>query len=152
MTERAMTDREFEKQLRKARTRGRAAEASPLRVVAARHDTDAGLIVAEFANGFQVGFPSSALSELEGIAADVLASVEVDASGEALRWEALDVDVAVLGLLARAFGASPFFRELGRRGGQVTSVAKAEAARANGAKGGRPVSKTAGKRRKRASG
>jgi hypothetical protein len=65
----------------------------------------------------------------------------VDPSGEALRWDAIDLDVAVLGLLFEAFESTPFFSQLGRKGGSAKSKAKAAAARANGMKGGRPRKK-----------
>jgi predicted Kef-type K+ transport protein len=64
-----------------------------------------------------------------------LASVEVLGAGYGLHWEALDVDFTVGGLLAGMFGTKAY---MARRAGQATSPAKAAAARANGAKGGRP--------------
>jgi hypothetical protein len=50
----------------------------------------------------------------------------------------LDVDVYVPGLVERAFGSRLFAAATGRRGGRRKSKAKADAARTNGAKGGRP--------------
>lgn len=54
---------------------------------------------------------------------------------------ALDVDVYVPGLVERAFGTRLFAAATGRRGGRRRSKAKAAAAKANGAKGGRPRNK-----------
>jgi hypothetical protein len=53
----------------------------------------------------------------------------------------LDVQLSVSGLLVDALGAATLAKELARRGGQSTSDAKADAARRNGAKGGRPASR-----------
>jgi len=72
---------------------------------------------------------------LEGATEDQLAGVEVLGAGSGLHWEALDVDLSVPALLAGLFGTRA---HMARRGGQATSPAKAAAARANGAKGGRP--------------
>jgi hypothetical protein len=55
--------------------------------------------------------------------------------GYGLHWEALDVDLSIPGLIAGIFGTRSY---MARRAGQATSPAKAAAARANGAKGGRP--------------
>jgi DNA invertase Pin-like site-specific DNA recombinase len=52
-----------------------------------------------------------------------------------LHWEELDTDLSVAGLLAGLFGTRA---HLARQAGSATSPAKAAAARANGAKGGRP--------------
>jgi hypothetical protein len=49
--------------------------------------------------------------------------------------EALDIDMSVPDLLARVFGTRS---HVARPAGQVRSPAKTAAARANGAKGGRP--------------
>lgn len=52
--------------------------------------------------------------------------------------EHIDVDVELSALLAGVFGTPAWMSELGRRGGRVSSVSKARAARANGVKGDRP--------------
>lgn len=67
-----------------------------------------------------------------------LADVEVGPGGSGLHCEVLDVDLSVPGLLFSALGRSQKLSELARIAGQVSTPAKAAAARANGAKGGRP--------------
>jgi hypothetical protein len=68
-----------------------------------------------------------------------LAQVEVDGAGFNLHWPTLDVDLYVPALVAGIFGTRAWMtRELARRAGLATSPAKAEAARRNGARGGRP--------------
>ena len=49
-----------------------------------------------------------------------------------------DADFTVAGLVAGVFGTRAWMAELGRKGGSVTSEAKAAAVRENGKKGGRP--------------
>ena len=68
----------------------------------------------------------------------VLRSVGISPAGDALSWRSIDVDVYVPGLIERTFGTRLFAAASGRRGGRRKSKAKAAAARANGAKGGRP--------------
>ena len=64
-----------------------------------------------------------------------LAQVEILGTGYGLHWDALDADLSIPGLLAGLFGTKAF---MARHAGRATSPAKAAAARANGAKGGRP--------------
>lgn len=61
--------------------------------------------------------------------------VEILGAGTGLHWEALDLDLSVPELLNGLFGTRA---QMARLAGQGRSEAKAAAARANGAKGGRP--------------
>ena len=66
-------------------------------------------------------------------------AVEVDELGFNLHFPALDVDLYVPALVSGIFGTRAWMtRELARIAGRTKSAAKASAARANGAKGGRP--------------
>ncbi len=67
-----------------------------------------------------------------------LADVEVTPTGSSLPWERLDVDLSVAELVREALGLEALHSLFGAAGGQATSPRKAEAARLNGAKGGRP--------------
>ena len=71
-----------------------------------------------------------------------LANVVVEGRGRALRWPDLDVDLSVPLLIAEALPIRSA-ASIGRRGGSVTSPAKAAAVRENGKKGGRPRKKSA---------
>jgi hypothetical protein len=62
--------------------------------------------VLELTNGFLFAFPVGSIPALTGAAASQLATVEIDASGGALRWDALDVDLSVPGLLLSAVGVA----------------------------------------------
>jgi hypothetical protein len=136
VTESSMSEAEFARQMKSARRRGKETGRAPTRIVSVHYANK--LIHVEFANGFRVSFPAKHLPELEQASEENLANVAVDPSGEALRWDAIDLDVAVLGLLFEAFESTPFFSQLGCKGGSAKSKAKAAAARANGLKGGRP--------------
>jgi hypothetical protein len=65
--------------------------------------------------------------------------VEVGPAGVGLPWDALDVDLSVVGLARLVLGSSALMRAAGSAGGSARSPAKAAAARKNGLRGGRPV-------------
>ena len=68
-----------------------------------------------------------------------LANVEVDGEGFILHWPALEADLFVPALVAALFGTRAWMAAASaRHAGAAKSPAKAAAARANGAKGGRP--------------
>lgn len=135
MAEQTPTDEEILAQLPAARARAReAAEAEP-RAVDAWYEAGDRLLVVELRNGCRLGFPPELVRGLGGATAEQLAGVEVEPGGEGLHWEALDADVSLPGLIARALGVQ---RWAAKYLGQATSEAKARAARENGRKGGRP--------------
>ena len=118
-----------------ALTRGKAIRLSEPRAVAARYDRARERVVVELTNGCTFAFPPRLAQGLASATEDQLAQVEVLGSGTGLHWETLDVDLSVPDLLAGLFGTKAY---MAGRAGQARSPAKAAAARANGAKGGRP--------------
>jgi hypothetical protein len=62
----------------------------------------------------------------------------VSAAGDALAHRSLKGEIAILSLVTAVLGSRRLSAAFARRGGQRTSKVKAAAARANGAKGGRP--------------
>lgn len=124
-----------DKQIDTALARGRAAASSEPRAASARYDRRLERIVVELTNGCTFAFPPRLAQGLEEATEDELSEVEVLGAGYALHWETLDADFTVPGLLAGIFGTRAY---MARHAGRATSPAKAAAARANGAKGGRP--------------
>lgn len=118
-----------------ARESGRLYRATQPHAVSARYDARSERIVVELTSGATFAFPPRLVEGLAGAAPVHLAEVELLGDGEALHWETLDVDYSVAGLVNGVFGTA---RWMAARAGRATSPAKAEAARANGAKGGRP--------------
>lgn len=141
MAKRRPTDAEILAQVPAARARERRERRQGLRASAARHDRSAGRIVLELTNGCQFAFPVAMIPALRSASPSELAAVEIDPSGGALRWDRLDVDLSVPGLLLSAVGVHERLRHLASLAGSVRSDAKARAARANGRKGGRPRTK-----------
>jgi hypothetical protein len=115
--------------------RGRIVRRHEPRAATARYDRESQRVVVELTNGCTFAFPPHLAQGLGQASADQLAQVEILGTGYGLHWEALDVDLAVPDLLAGLFGTKSY---MARRAGQTRSPAKAAAARANGAKGGRP--------------
>lgn len=122
-------------QIDAASERGERVRAHEPRALAVRYDGRLGRVTVELTNGCTFSFPPRLAQGLETATEDQLAKVEILGPGYGLHWEALDVDLSIPGLLAGLFGTKAY---MARRAGQATSPAKAAAARANGAKGGRP--------------
>jgi hypothetical protein len=127
-------------ELDRASQLGAASAKSEPRAASARYDRSTGRIIVELTNGSAFAFPARLGQGLEAATDDQLAQVVVRGSGYGLQWEALDVDLSIPGLAAGIFGTKA---HMARIAGRSTSPAKSAAARANGAKGGRPR-KTAG--------
>jgi hypothetical protein len=117
--------------------RGKRTRSSPTAVLRARYDAKDDRLVLDLHNGARVALPVEAIDELRGRSARELANVEVSPARDGLLWRSIDVGIFAPGLLTDFFG-SAVHAQLGSVGGRRTSAAKARAARANGAKGGRP--------------
>lgn len=89
----------------------------------------------ELSNGATFAFPPSLVEGLSGATPEQLAEIEVSPIGFGLHWPQLDEDYSVPGLMNGIFGTAKW---MATKAGRATSEAKAAAARANGAKGGRP--------------
>src|SRR5271165_2219566 len=134
-----------ENQLRRAEPVGRKMLQTEPRAIAAHFDRSAGRVVVDLVNGCAYAFPAELVQELRGASNDDLAGVEVDGVGFNLHWPRLDVDLYVPALVSGIFGTRAWMAsEFARLAGRTKSPTKAAAARANGAKGGRPR-KTAAK-------
>lgn len=133
-----MTAHWSDSQIAAAEARGRALLESEPHATAARYDARAGRVVVELSNGATFAFPPRLAQDLDGASDTALAEVEIAGAGFGLHWPGLDADLSLPAMLAGRFGTKAWMSELARRAGSVSSPAKAAAARANGAKGGRP--------------
>ncbi len=125
-------------QVENAVARGQLEQSSRLLAVSARYDTRKKLIVIELENGSSFAFPPQLAQGLADARSADLAQIELSSLGTGLHWPRLDADLTVEGLLAGLFGSRSWMRAHAAKAGSVKSPAKALAARANGAKGGRP--------------
>jgi hypothetical protein len=142
MAKRRLSDAEILAQVPAARAREAQQRKRGLRAASATYDRSARRVVLELTNGYLLAFPVRAIPALKAATATQLGAVEIDPSGGSLRWDALDVDLSVPGLLFSAVGIDERLRHFAGLAGRVRSDAKARAARANGRKGGRPRKKT----------
>jgi Protein of unknown function (DUF2442) len=122
-----------------AERRGQRSLRSEPRARTVRYDRRTGRVHVELTNGCTFAFPARNAEGLERARDAELAQVKILGLGLGLHWERLDVDLSVPGLLAGLFGTKVYMdRQRAARAGAARSVAKAAAARRNGAKGGRP--------------
>lgn len=129
---RMLTEEEVQAQLDEAYSR--PARPAGLLVVQASYDPGRRRVMVEMNNGCTFGFPVDLVPGTRDATPEQLARIDIH-DGEALVWEELDTDTDVRGILLKAFDVKAW---AARYLGSATSPAKAEAARENGKKGGRP--------------
>lgn len=105
------------------------------RAVQASYDEGRGRVMVEFDNGCLLGFPVDLVTYAREAPPEMLAGVQVMFGGTTVGWPDLGACINLMGMMLRAFRAKAW---AGRYLGTATSEAKAEAARRNGRKGGRP--------------
>ena len=144
MAKRRTSTAEILAQLPAARAREARERQSGRRAVSAYYDRRATRVMIELTSGYVFGFPVQTVAALRKASVAQLAAVEVTPGGSGLHWEELDADLSVAGLLLSSVGRRQKASELARLAGQTKTTAKAAAARANGAKGGRPRKASSG--------
>ncbi|HEU0012031.1 MAG TPA: DUF2442 domain-containing protein [Longimicrobium sp.] len=99
-------------------------------------DAERHTVFVKLTSGSWFGFDVRGIPELRGATPEQLAAVEIQPfSRDALRWDELDVDISLPGLIFEQLNVG---RWAGKWAGARTSEAKRAAARENGKKGGRP--------------
>lgn len=92
-----------------------------------------------FADGTGVLLPVNLFPEFNGFEVEDYADLKVGLSGTALCHEARDLHVSIAGMISASESLMNMAASVvSSRNGRQSSAAKAEAARANGKKGGRP--------------
>jgi hypothetical protein len=106
----------------------------------AHYDRKTRMLAITLASGVAVQLPIRLLPALRRVSDDNRLKLTVSPGGTGIRWDAIDADYELSGLLAAAIWPKPraAMRVMGQTGGRATSDAKVRAARENGAKGGRP--------------
>ncbi len=118
--------------------RGQVEQASAVRAESAHYDARKKLIVLALSNGSTFAFPPNLAQGLAQASPADLADIQVTPLGIGLHWPKLNADLTVEGLLLGMFGSRSWMRAHASKAGSVKSAAKTQAAKANGAKGGRP--------------
>jgi len=138
MTTRSWIRNELKRNLEKANRAGQVAAKTEPRAIEAKYLPASRQLRVRMANGASLSLPVSVIPELRAATRAQLIDIEILSGGDGLHWEALDFTISVPGLVASLFGPALWMSELGRLGGTRSTVAKAEAARRNGLRGGRP--------------
>jgi hypothetical protein len=130
-----------EAELDAAAQRGREQLASAPLAASARYDAATERLILELKNGSTLMVPVGLIQGLANATDEQRGDIDLWGDGYALRWDSLDLDFTVPGLVSGIFGTRRYMASLA---GRATSPAKTVAARANGAKGGRPRKRAAG--------
>ncbi len=101
-----------DKELARAAAAGKRLSRLEPRAASARYDAGSRMIVVALRNGCTFSFPASLGQGLEHASDAELAEVRVEGEGYGLHWAALDVDLAVPGLLAGRFGSEKHMARL----------------------------------------
>jgi hypothetical protein len=96
------------------------------------------LLIVTLSNHRRLVLPIEDLQGLGGATHQQLQHHELLGGGTGISFPDLDVDLYVPALIEGVYGNRRWMAQLGREGGKARTAAKREAARANGAKGGRP--------------
>lgn len=132
-------DKEFRRQYLEANRRAKEMRANHPMAIAAQYNRKAHRVVISLSNRLEVMFNPADVEGLEDGTASQLAEIEITPSGFGLHFPKLDADLYVPAILEGFLGSRKWMAaRLGAQGGKVRTKAKAAAARANGALGGRP--------------
>lgn len=127
------TDEEIEAALERAKLHDNDPLARTVRYVP-QHN----LLIVGLNNGRRLVLPIEDVPELEGATKEVFQNWELLGRGTAINFPDIDVALPVDGLIEGVYGTRRWMGQLGTKGGSAKTAAKRRAARANGAKGGRP--------------
>jgi hypothetical protein len=141
-----VTDAHIDAAIEAARKR----EATATKIVGARYDAEHDALVTDLSTGASLIVPRRAIPGFAKADPASLADIAVNPGAESLWSDTVDDGVLLDQLLEIAAGSEHIKTLGGRISGRARTPAKAAAARANGAKGGRPRKKTAVKKRRRA--
>ncbi len=127
------TDAEIETALNRARLHDSDPVAQKVEHVAGLN-----LLIVGLSNQRRLVLPVEDLQGLEHATHEQLENYELPGRGTGISFPALDADFYVPALMEGVYGTRRWMTELGRKGGAAKTSAKRQAARQNGAKGGRP--------------
>lgn len=121
-----------------AKSRGEARLRGP-RAQQVHYDAGRNRLIIRLTTGIELGLIPRDVEGLRDASIDDLKSAEIDAFGLGIHFPRLDADLYVPALLQGVLGSRRWMAaQLGAAGGRTRTQAKADAARANGKRGGRP--------------
>jgi hypothetical protein len=113
-------------------------ESHRTKAVAVEYDDNNDSFIILLSSGVSLIVPRHLLQGLERATPEQLREVQIVGASSGLSWPALNIDHYIPGLIDGVFGSRNWMSELARRAGSMKSERKAESARENGRKGGRP--------------
>jgi len=133
----------FDRQIVLATEKAKELQLSQPRAVTARYNRRANRIVIQLSTRLEIAFSPQDAEGLEGAKPAELEPIEISPSGFGIYFPKLDADIYIPALLEGMLGSRSWMASrMGLAGGQSISEAKANAARVNGQRGGRPRKKT----------
>ena len=109
------------------------------RALAVEHIPDLRLLIVSLSNGRRLVLPIEDVQGLGNAKHKQIQNYELLGHGTGISFPDLDVDLYVPALIEGVYGNRRWMAQLGRKGGSSKTEAKRRAAKANGAKGGRPA-------------
>lgn len=133
-----MSDTTSDTEYAAALAAGTRRQESGLTAEAVSYDRAADKVFIAMAGGWEIGFERGRIEELADATADELADLSLSPAGTTIELAARDVYISLEGLLTSLVPSEVLARLFARRGGRSVSQAKAQSARENGKRGGRP--------------
>ncbi|HXR39936.1 MAG TPA: DUF2442 domain-containing protein [Terracidiphilus sp.] len=127
------TDAEIEAALERAKLHGNDPCAQTV-----EHIPRLNLLIVGLSNGRRLVLPIEDLQGLGRATHKQIQNYELLGHGTGISFPEIDVDLYVPALIEGVYGNRRWMAELGKKGGRAKTEAKRLAAKANGAKGGRP--------------
>jgi hypothetical protein len=137
----SLSDEELDAQIQKAKTAWIESENTEQQAKKAEYNHQRNLIFIELTNGIEINIPPILIEGLSEAKPQDLENLHLSDYGRSIHWESLDVDLDIPGIVSGILGTKAWMSQLGKKGGEKTSLTKAAAARENGKKGGRPRKK-----------
>lgn len=131
-----------DEQLRLFQKRSRQAAATGPVTIRSAYVDERRMLHATLTGQGAISLPTRRIPGLRGTSLAELQSVQVGPRGLWLEWPSRNVDLGLVGLVTLLIGTEALQRMGASLAGSRTSAAKAEAARRNGRKGGRPRART----------
>lgn len=128
-----------EQVLERAKAQGRIRTTGGLHATTLAYLPDQQLLLIGFADRCAIALPTRNYPELALLSSDELDCLELGFAGSALCLHARDLHISIAGLVSASAPLMEMAASvIAARNGSRSTSAKAQAARANGAKGGRP--------------
>jgi hypothetical protein len=135
---------DIDRQVDVATEKAQTLQATQPKALTAHYNRKANRIVIQLNTRLEIAFSPQDTEGLEEAKPAELEAIEVSPSGFGIYFPKLDADIYIPALLEGMLGSKKWMASrMGFAGGQSTSNAKANAARVNGQRGGRPRKKTA---------